>query len=396
MNINLIATNEDVNSGLVIDNFLSPFLQYRKKTKNTTVIKIFNVNSIWKRSENMSDHDITKLKTYVTSRVFELFFPSVLIFIFASILTGLRISYYARNQTRPLFVFRGYHGICIALTLKVIFYRTGKIVFDPRSLYIEESIHAKRLKSNSLAVRFWKFLEKMMLKASLVVLCVGDAQSEHYKEILNRDIYHIIPFSGENLVFTACRPYTRKADVEYVQGRLNLSAGTKLCLYYGSLDYGWNNISYYKSFIKNNNNWHFIFLTQSCKLARTHLGHFDNVHIFSMDTISEVVPLSVLLNACDYGLCFLGPAPDWKTRLGVKFAFYAVNGIPVLLTNYVGEAVTVSERLGFRCVEVIPFPKISAVHFPTNYSDIDREHLALNAREYFSFSKLEILLKNLD
>lgn len=394
--IHLLVVNEVIDSRLVIDNFIKPYTRYitTKKFKDEQ-LNFFAVNSFWQQEPKLTNN-IVYLRTFISSRVFELFFPLSIFFILSSILTGIRIAFKFPNKTTEVLVLRGYHGICIAITVLLLRSKI-KLIFDPRSLYIEESVYANRFSNKSYAYRFWKFLESIIIDRSTAVLCVGEAHAKYYKNLSTGVKIYITPITAESFRKITVSEMEHIKCRELLCKKLKISLNRKVVLYYGSVDYGWNNIKYYEKFIQNNMENYYIFISQSGELIRDKFSEYTNVLHIQLDSWSVNLDIDDILRAVDCGIFFLGPAPDWRTRLGVKFVFYAVNGIPVILTNYVGEAISVARSNNFEAIDVLDYEGIGDQYSISEYSMAQRYNLQKKASSFFSdrafFQMLDELLQ---
>jgi hypothetical protein len=120
-------------------------------------------------------------------------------------------------------------------------------------------------------------------------------------------------------------------------------------VYFGSLDYKWNNLNLYlpvfDELIKKGFN--LVILTQSAvkQEIREYLSkHRDLDTRLLIKNVGDPDLQSNILHECDFGLMIMSKVPDWFSRIGVKFATYRSAGLPVLVSKNFGGAISILKK----------------------------------------------------
>lgn len=322
-----VVFNENIDNGLLVSQFTEPLLHLQQKGYQTTVISFCKPWALPKEKR-------INVKRIPIALPAKLFMFNSLSFIFVTLFAffySLIFSFYLRKNR--VYIVRSYFPSYILATVK-LFLPSVEFVFDPRSLFIDENVGIGNIKGSGINYQVWRKIEKFILKQSNKTITVSEKQEEHYLSIL----------PSAKIIRIPC--YARVAD-------FSETIGTRLCndfkipiekiliCYFGSINSGWNNVNLYRQFLaanKSNNQCHFVFISQNyAELLKINDFNQENITL-----IPDVVPAEhkkQLMSACDYGLFLMARNPDWETRLGVKFAEYCAQGVPVLLSPYIGEAV---------------------------------------------------------
>lgn len=371
-----VVFNENIDNGLLISQFTEPLLHLQRKSYRTSVISFCKP---WA----LPTEKRIKVKRVPVAIPAKLYMFNPLSFIFVTIfafLYSIIFSFYVRKNS--VYVVRSYFPSYILSIVKLVF-PSVEFVFDPRSLFIDENVGIGNIKGSGINYQVWRKIEKFILKQSNKTITVSEKQEEHYLSIL----------PSAKIIRIPC--YARVADFSETIG-IRLCNDFKipiekiLICYYGSINSGWNHVDLYRQFLATNtsNRYHFVFLSQNY----AELLRIDKFNQKNVTLIPDVVPVEhkkQLMSACDYGLFLMARNPDWETRLGVKFVEYCAQGLPVLLSPYIGEAVNYVkqyEALSHRSRILDPtfsLPEISKV--PSR----EKRMIQDLAENLFSYSNIE-------
>lgn len=234
---------------------------------------------------------------------------------------------------------RSYFATVLALCAK----RNEKVIFDTRSLFIEENISINKLKENSKAHKLWEIYEKELLNKSDVIVVIDEIFQEKYQEKLtiNKDKFKIISiFVNDNLI------YFDKKERDKLRKELKIEE-KEVYIYTGSF-YGWNDIDvyfeYFSKVIKGNKNVFFIVLTKQTELVERKIKQYGlDKRIFLYKSV-ENDKIKDYLSAADYGVILMKKNKDSETRLGVKFLEYISCDLKIITNNNVGLARKITEK----------------------------------------------------
>lgn len=76
---------------------------------------------------------------------------------------------------------RSYHAALIALTVRCVFHRRYKVVFDARGAFPEESVHGGHIGSESLSFKAWKRIERWLVREADAVVSVSPRLATHLR-----------------------------------------------------------------------------------------------------------------------------------------------------------------------------------------------------------------------
>ncbi len=106
-----------------------------------------------------------------------LIFPGWLQIYFRGVANCIRM---IKNNNIRIIHARSFNPSLIALTVVFIFFPSIKFIFDNRGVFIDEEIYKGRLKINSIKVKFLRKLEKLMIKRADAIVVVSNA----FKDLL--------------------------------------------------------------------------------------------------------------------------------------------------------------------------------------------------------------------
>jgi hypothetical protein len=325
-NIFYFIANEPLSIGLIRSQVLNP-LNYQGLNNNVEVISIV--------------HPFSKAKRLPGCRIIPLGIPARLYqFRWCGILEMAVAFYYAiilsvivpKDAT---IVARNYNSGLAVYILKLV--KSVRLVFDPRSQYIQENIGCNKLYEGSCAQKFWLSMEKKILLASANVIAVSKAQAAYYRGIIKGLRLDIVPCFGQPEF-----EFINDSIISISRKKMGFSMDDLVICYYGSLDNKWNNIDMYKRFFYRciEAGYKICILSQNAdKLVSDSRLTSSGAFIKKVDTPEET---KALMSACDFGVIILNKSPAWESILGVKFVEYLCCGLQVIVGQFAGEAVRIA------------------------------------------------------
>ncbi|WP_417447181.1 hypothetical protein [Kangiella sp.] len=322
-----VIVNEDVESGLLSTQFISPLLFLKE---NGYTVGVLNICKPWKRPVN-NNINIRNIPIAIPAKFF-MFNPLSFLFVpLSAFFYALILLFFVKKDVT--YLVRSYYPSYIFALIK-FFKPNLKFIFDSRSLFVDEYVGAGKIKPDSFNYKVWRKIEFYILRQSHKTLVVASKQEKIYRSIYPETSIEKVPCYTEV-----------DLSVDFFKtdmlDQFNIPKHKVLICYFGSIDKGWNNIERYKKFLDanhENQNLHFIFISQNYRqLQNTIEFNQGNLTLIPVDV--SLADKKRLMTQCDYGLFLMGPNPDWETRLGVKFVDYCASGLPVIISPYVGEAV---------------------------------------------------------
>lgn len=226
--------------------------------------------------------------------------------------------------------------------------RENNILFDPRSLWIQENQSAGNITPNSKALRYWFENEKYITEASSHITVVSDGMRNYLATNYKNPVVSVIPISAKAAFFEQTNEVRikRRSDLGW--------ENNFIFVYSGSLGIsGVNAVSLIKLFdyILSLENSRLLILTEESDLKIDRL--LDKINKYK-SKIRVVKPFSSeipeWLCCSDVGVHALSAQLDSATRLGTKVIEYWAAGLPVLINNHVGaacQAIESNDYLGF-------------------------------------------------
>jgi hypothetical protein len=332
-----VTANERLDSGLIKSQLISPVTEFLGK--NSIFVNIHRPFGNSFRSKTFKTINIPILVPFRFINFTRLFFLNELLCFFYMCFLVLLVAF---KKIEFTFVARGYVPGLVCWFAQCLFGQ--RYIFDPRSLYIHEHLGAGNLEGSQICFKYWKWVEKRIVFRAEKTVCVSKGMSDYYKALSPERLLKtsIIPCFCEQ----ANRPDS--ACVSKIKESLGYNSQDLVIAYYGSLNTGWNNLEMYLEFFDKIKNYPFkmLIISQDAEsLKRSALKNYENITVVNGDTFTDKGAAS-LLDVADYGLVILKKSPDWKTRLSVKFAEYTSRGLPVIIGEYVGEAVRLKNKHG--------------------------------------------------
>lgn len=319
----VLTAGEDLTEGLLIEQLLSPI---RLATMSSALfINFCQPHRFCRNSDVVSIPICPPPRFLFLTRFVVLLWP--IAYLFALIAVVL----IKRRGTIGVIHARGYFAGLVSSIIKRL-YRASvapKIVFDPRSLFIQELLSSKSFRKGALAERLWRKAEQMIISSADAILCVSRGQKKYYEQNYGQgNKCHIQPCFAPMPIQLHSHPSRAKYGID----ESDIVIG-----YYGSLNKGWNNVDVYIDICKTNPHYKFLFISQDNEVHANLFGKYENIISPSTKNLSQSEILSILA-LCDYGLIYMEKSLDWESRLGVKFVTYLSVGLGVIVSKYVGEA----------------------------------------------------------
>lgn len=218
-------------------------------------------------------------------------------------------------RSHDIFFFRSYPTILVFGFIAKTFGK--KIIFDTRGLFFEELIDSGKLRSR-LIIRPLRFIEKLLIGISDIVICVTDSQKNYY-------LKNVSNVGGKMAVVPNCAPKASIIEDRSNSGRLELA-------YVGSL-VKWHSPEIVKEICKqfelNDIPYHLTVMTKDLVQAKEIFGD-----------LSESVTLKThnyrhLPVRFDYGFCLISGGLSKKVCFPVKFLEYIQSGTKVINSSNV-------------------------------------------------------------
>ena len=222
------------------------------------------------------------------------------------------------------------------------------VVFDMRSLWVDEHIATKTLKLGSKMVRRWRELERDCVVLSSYVLGVSEPMAR-IGGCFSGTPYQTVPISADldSCAFNG----TAREEVRKSLGWSHSLVG----VYSGSFGLSGLNenalIAILHTLFNQVSSFRLLLLSSEPKtrvrelMSKIKSAEGRWVHI-------EVAPAQIgkHLSAGDFGMHALGPQPDSDSRLGTKVVEYWANQLPVVVTSTVGAAAKIIRDHGLGIV----------------------------------------------
>lgn len=376
-----ISANENLDGGLLQTQLVVPVEKYLGRRAEIVNIHRWGRNSY--RSKVLRTVNLPILAPFR----FVNFRPWFLLneILCAAYALAIALHYWLQKQDMT-FVARGYVPGLVCWWLNLVLGK--RYVFDPRSLYVHEHVGAGNLVEGSPAHRYWMQVEQRVAQRATAIVCVSEAMATYFQSLSG------MPPKSRTLLIP-CFAGERTGTVDSSQDRdacraaLGYESTDVIVVYYGSLNAGWNSADLYTRFFAaaGSNGVKVLILSQDAEALRNSaLGQLAHVRITSIEELGGSVTPEMCLAAADYGIVLMNKAPDWKTRLSVKFAEYTAAGLPVIVGTYVGEAARLVRAFGLSPSLILdhddPFPHLRRP-LPA-----ERQVIRVWAMQYFSPSNV--------
>lgn len=227
---------------------------------------------------------------------------------------------------------RSFPGMFGALFAK-LFYRT-KLIFDPRGLYAEEFSYIEK---KVFLTTFFKFFEGIFCKFSNMIIVVSTPFQVYYQDrykIRDQRIDVIPTFAIEkedkgnkNIIVNIKKDYFRDDD-------------SLLFVYSGSIE-TWQNINQVIKFFtllkKNVKNAKFAFFSKEAGKFKDLLKNKLDADDYFLKALSKN-ELAHYLSQADFGVLFRDNNIINKVSSPIKVKDYLLAGVPIIITNNIGDS----------------------------------------------------------
>ncbi|GMR25128.1 MAG: hypothetical protein BMS9Abin39_0406 [Ignavibacteria bacterium] len=271
--------------------------------------------------------------TFITIQLkYKRFLPNWLIFFYEGITSVSKI---IKNKKIKILHARSLFPAIIGWVTKLRF-PDVKLLYDNRGVFIEEEIFKNHWRKESLKVKLFRYLEKRVIKKSNAVIVVSRAfkqylieKFEKYDANLNRKV-QVIP----NRTLVSDRKESESYNIDHRKENI-------VGVYSGSAA-SWQNISELLQFI---NECKKVFPDFLFKIVSYQIGEFKNIIKTKQNLIDKIELITAdstevthILSDCDFGVLLRENNLINRVSSPLKFAEYLAAGIPVVLSESVGDA----------------------------------------------------------
>jgi glycosyltransferase involved in cell wall biosynthesis len=333
-------TIEDISSGLFRTQVFNLLLSLTNNFPEIE-IKIYCINGIWRLNKNIKS--IKKLNLIIknkNSKIKIIYLPFL-----PPLRNALKSAFYLKlviQYLRLIFSFIGlgkFNAIHIRSywpLLAISYLGLKNIIFDPRSLWIHESVSSGDLVEGSNTHKLLLSLERVCVESSKIISAVSQPMVEHYKTVSTNSHIKLIPiiFSESDFFYDA----RQRASVRY---KLNIESNL-VYVYSGSFGQSGVNIQaifqLFELILEEKNSRLLILTNEKESVINKLIGDLgDNSKNVIVKSL-EPQELNNFLSAADIGVHALPPQKDSASRLGTKVVEYWACGLPVLVNQNVGAA----------------------------------------------------------
>lgn len=214
-------------------------------------------------------------------------------------------------DSNDVLYFRSY-PMLILMYFPLMFSRK-KIIFDTRGVFFEELFDSGKVKSRNITKKIFRYIEKLLLKVSTVVLCVSEAQMNYYKKLVDKSCYKVIyNASGKGV-----------SKVGFINGS-HLTIG-----YVGSL-VQWHMPERISDILeimqRKGMNFEFHCLTRDLENANDIFSNIKNAKIYSCNYRETPIKF-------DLGLCLIKDSISKRVCFPVKYAEYLSANTDVVFSS---------------------------------------------------------------
>ncbi len=301
-------------------------------------------------------------------------------------LSGLVLLYKVARERPDVIHCRSYPATLLAVLAKLVF-KDVKIVFDPRGFWPEEGVVTGQWKAQSLTFRFWKRVEKFLLRRSDKVIALSASFADRITGMVKTADCQVIYASAEVGRFAQARELrdSRRKELRF--------EGRDVLVYCGSLP-SWHDPQLIAEIFKvAGQSLHNLRLLVLTGYDRNKLETiFSAAGLRNEDfriVAAHASDVSSYLAAADYGLVPLreitqhAMAVVADTMIGTKVAEYLAAGLPLIVNQQVGGLKSLMER--YRIGIFFDRERLTAMvpgiqHMQENYGAYQRDCEAVAAR----------------
>jgi glycosyltransferase involved in cell wall biosynthesis len=235
---------------------------------------------------------------------------------------------------------RSYIATLSACLLKAIF--RIKVIFDPRSPFIEEAILSEKIRKGTLSHKLWLFFESFIVRKADIVVVIADSFVQYFKTISSTAKFVMIPNNVDTNKF-AIDILIRKD----LRKQFGFSDKDIVLCYSGSLGKQWNDPAVYGKFassmLKQMSDYKFLFLTtQKDNLESELIKRNIDKDCYKIYSVS-LEDMPHYLSVADYGLNLM---QHDDIRLSIKTVEYLSMGLPLIITTNVKGAMEIVRKYG--------------------------------------------------
>lgn len=228
---------------------------------------------------------------------------------------------------------RGLFPSIISYCGKKILSKNLQFIYDNRGVQIDEEIYKGRWKEKSIKVKFFRFIEKRVIINSSYVVVVSQQFKKHLLELFKKPSFQnkIIVIPNRTIL-----PQINKKFLPQLKHKNKI-----ICAYSGSAA-SWQSLDKMLKFminaIKHINNIQFRIITYEADFF--HLFISKNPSLKERVEIITAEPKDVYkeLIKCNLGLLFRETSIVNKVASPLKFAEYLAAGLPVLISEEIGDS----------------------------------------------------------
>ena len=316
---------KDVDVTLIIGFPLFPYLVKHRRDKKKR-------NEIFSFLMELRKQQVIKVKVFYN--IFAFSFNSKFYFFPLHYLFGLfSFLFLQRKQRFDIIHCRSYHACFVGCITKSV-YKYPKVIFDTRGRFPEEGVFRGSYTEASYSFRFWKKIEKYLLKTSDSIVNVAHT----FSDILEQEY----PFI-KNKNFTI---YT-STNTQVAASEKKMKAGNKL-VFIGEISFngGYNItdiVDFYLIYREIVFNPSLIIITKSDRQPIRKLIQENGIErefeIFSTNSFDESYSI---LSACKFGFAFLDRGNEMlmkslaPTVIAAKTGDYLFSGLPLIYDELIG------------------------------------------------------------
>ena len=274
---------------------------------------------------------VNDIKIYPIILNLGLIFPGWLQIYFRGVRNCIRII--KQNDIKIIHA-RSFNPSLIALTLTLLFFPTVKFLFDNRGVFIDEEIYIGRLKKNSFKVKILRKIEKTIIKRADMIVVVSKA----FKHYLASNLEQKRQYLSDKIIVIPNGTEVLEENDRLVSDNINNGF---IGIYSGSTA-KWQRIpdiiSLCKVGVKKFANFRLkIFTYDDPNIIKKHyIGNKHLEHFIEVTTLDSTEVKSYLQEG-KFGILLRERHILNRVACPLKFAEYLAAGIPVLISEGVGD-----------------------------------------------------------
>lgn len=241
-----------------------------------------------------------------------------------------------RTQKIDLIHARSLSPAIIATVSKILFNRRIKVLYDNRGVFIEEEIYKGNWKEKSCKVKLARYFEKLVINKSDYIVVVSNVFKNYLIENFNN-------LNIKNKIKVIPNRTKIPADIEKKNKEDKI-----IGIYSGSI-VKWQKIediiNLIKQFLNLNKNLKFVFLTyQDIKLVKSKFNDLtdDKIEFHNLNPAD----VSEYLKMGSFAILIREKHLLNRVSSPLKFAEYLANGLPVLISEEIGDTENIILKYG--------------------------------------------------